>query len=333
MTYKLVFLDVGHGDSILIKTPSNKIGIIDCNRYLNRVPVVDYLKKHNIKDIEFICLTHPHYDHYLGMLEVINFIHDNNGTINFFADCGFSPKELDLSFIEEDHSNEYFKLYQMVGMSFQGKMIECKENTKLYEEDGFEIKALLPDASITRSELNKKAQNRERFIDLNVFSIVLQISYGNSNALLLSDTDKKSQERIRSKKIIQDSINVFKISHHGSKVSYDSKIIEGWRNTNHAFAIISAGCEYRCPASEVLKNLTKLNLDTYATNSFDYSHVSTPTPTIPTSQSLLSNLISSTRPSSQYPSIRPYHGSIEVILDSTGVVNVNPEVSRAPITL
>lgn len=333
MTYKLVFLDVGHGDSILLETPGNKVCIIDCNKYHGRTPVVDYLKKHNIKNLEFICITHPHADHFLGMLEVINCIHDNSGKINFFADCGFSPKELDLEFLEEDKSKYYFELYKMVGKLFKGKLIECKENTLLYAENGFEIRALLPDASTTRIELRKKSQNRERNVDLNVFSIVLQITYGNTNVLLLSDSNRKSQEKVRTNIKNHCSINVFKISHHGSIESYNSELVRKWKNTDQSFAIISAGCVYGCPASEVLKNLTILNLDTYATNSFDYSPVTTPTRAIPANESVLSNLISSTRPSSHYPAIKPYHGSIEVILDITGIVNVNPEVSRPPITV
>lgn len=84
---KVIFKDVGQGDSIIIEwNESNisKIAIIDCNLYNGRNPVLNHLIENKYKEIEYLILSHPHYDHFSGMNEIIEYFEKNNFNIKYF---------------------------------------------------------------------------------------------------------------------------------------------------------------------------------------------------------------------------------------------------------
>jgi beta-lactamase superfamily II metal-dependent hydrolase len=59
---KLAFLDVGQGDTIVISCPETQEAIVvDC---VKSTPVIDYLRREDIKQLRGIIITHLHMDHY-----------------------------------------------------------------------------------------------------------------------------------------------------------------------------------------------------------------------------------------------------------------------------
>jgi len=68
---EVIFLNVGQGDSVLIKTPYDQQILIDGgpdNRVINQLsknmPLFDH-------DLDLVILTHPHADHVTGLVEVL----------------------------------------------------------------------------------------------------------------------------------------------------------------------------------------------------------------------------------------------------------------------
>ena len=59
------------GESILffLRTDEGVIysGVVDCYTYKSINKTIDLLKKENIEKIDFLCWTHPHDDHSLGI--------------------------------------------------------------------------------------------------------------------------------------------------------------------------------------------------------------------------------------------------------------------------
>lgn len=81
------FKDVGQGDSIVIEWTHNNeklIGIIDCHRYQGFNPTLEFLKSNQIAKIEFIILTHFHYDHFSGMADIFDFCVQNGIRVKYF---------------------------------------------------------------------------------------------------------------------------------------------------------------------------------------------------------------------------------------------------------
>ena len=65
-------LDVGpiNGDSILISSPAGKTVLIDAGDTTKGKAVVEALKRHNIQQLDYFIVTHPHPDHMGGAAEV-----------------------------------------------------------------------------------------------------------------------------------------------------------------------------------------------------------------------------------------------------------------------
>src|SRR4051794_2704841 len=62
------FLDVGQGDSILIRSPEGKTALIDAGPSKEIVPL---LKQRGVQSIDLVVVSHHHADHYGGMDDVI----------------------------------------------------------------------------------------------------------------------------------------------------------------------------------------------------------------------------------------------------------------------
>jgi metal-dependent hydrolase (beta-lactamase superfamily II) len=68
-------LNVGHGDSIVLEFISHSgraFGVIDSNTYTNNPPrALAKLKELDAEQISFLCITHPHWDHYRGIYSIM----------------------------------------------------------------------------------------------------------------------------------------------------------------------------------------------------------------------------------------------------------------------
>ena len=67
-TLTIEILDVGQGDSILIRSPEGKTALIDAGPSYH---VVELLKSRGIKSLDLVVVSHHHADHYGGMVAVV----------------------------------------------------------------------------------------------------------------------------------------------------------------------------------------------------------------------------------------------------------------------
>ncbi len=90
-TLTLFVLNVGDGDAILIRFPDKyseqvSCAIIDC---YNGDKTIAALENLGVEHIPFICATHPHSDHTLGLSKLIKWCRQNTIKIDQFWDSGF----------------------------------------------------------------------------------------------------------------------------------------------------------------------------------------------------------------------------------------------------
>ena len=80
----VTFKYIGQGDSIILVWNDSglvKVGIIDCNNHNGSI--LTHIKSLGSSIfIEFIVLSHPHDDHFSGLLDLILYLNDNNIPIN-----------------------------------------------------------------------------------------------------------------------------------------------------------------------------------------------------------------------------------------------------------
>src|SRR6516164_4941234 len=69
------FLNVGHGSSVIVEVHDGVkrvYGVIDSNRVGSREPrTLTKLRELGAQELSFLCLTHPHVDHFNGLFEVV----------------------------------------------------------------------------------------------------------------------------------------------------------------------------------------------------------------------------------------------------------------------
>lgn len=222
-------VDVGHGDAIILEFPdynhSVHFGIVDAGRpgsaYKGRL--TDYLQtlidvRGMPFEIEFVCITHPHEDHYGGLESLLDRFGTGASTkIRQFWDCGFRTA-----------AQTYNRLLARVADNDRIVFVRLSAGAE-YEFGEVRIFVLGPSLDL-----------RNRFdtygVDRNNASVVLKVTLGRASAILAGDAHfdswgKITEEFPRTSKIsyFKDALvarsegsnqlncQLLKVSHHGSK--------------------------------------------------------------------------------------------------------------------
>ncbi len=225
------FIDVGQGDSTLIQSGGQNM-LIDCGEYEYVDKVIDYLNSHGVKKLDYIVATHPHSDHMGGMATIIREFPVGN-------------------FVMPKATNNT--------TSFE-KMLES------LKEKG--IKAHSPVVGETfhmgEAQFDVLAPNSTEYENLNNFSVVLKMTYGNHRFLFTGDAEKLSENEM-----LDDGLDLkadfLKVGHHGSNTSSSAKFLDA---VAPHIAIISLGLnnDYGHPHEEVVKRLEERNIQIMRTD-------------------------------------------------------------------
>lgn len=277
----ITFKDVGQGDSIIIEWKNSEnelcIGLVDCNKKGATNPVLDYLS--SLKDFvfQFIILSHPHDDHFSGMLDVLNYLESKSIPLSFFLHTCVSNKAYLTASVRSNTDKTLLKsIFQKAQLLHEKDLIHVvaavNDITREFElESGIFLKFLGP----TQSEYDKynarafKNENISRNNpDANLISTFIKISSKDSYLLLTADAplDVFWNYMRKGKANFNDQLLLGQIPHHGAEKNFHTGF---WRAANRvyeAFACISVGeNNYGHPHPEVLKKLLEFHYKTELT--------------------------------------------------------------------
>jgi len=230
---KVYFIDVGQGDSIFIKSPDGKTMLIDAGVPEMGKKVVDYIKSLGVKKIDILVGTHPHEDHIGGMDYVIN---------NFDIGKFYMPKVT---------TNTKTFEYVLNAAKNKGLKIDvAKAGVSL--DLGPEVSAKMI------------APNGTKYDDLNEYSAVIKLNYGDTSFLFTGDAEAESEKEMINQGYDLKS-DVLKIGHHGSYTSTTAAFLDA---VDPEYAVISCGKgnDYGHPHSVTLKKLKARNIPVYRTD-------------------------------------------------------------------
>ncbi len=224
------FIDVGQGDSALIELPHGKTMLVDAGEAEESENISAYIKEKGIEKIDFLVGTHPHSDHIGGLAGVIE---------NFEVGNIYMPKVLHNSATFENLLN-----------CIKGKGLTVKSPMAgeiIYEADGVKIKVLSPMES--------------HYDELNNYSIVLEIIYGDKSFLLTGDAENQILNKIQT----SGKVDVLKVSHHGSYTANGKRF---YNRIMPRYAVISVGYpnRYGHPHRETLNVLEEYNIKFFRTD-------------------------------------------------------------------
>lgn len=251
------------GESIVIQTPGGAIGVVDSYAFRPQDPrtnpTLDKLAELNAKQLRFVAITHPHMDHFRGLLSVFQ---KYKGHIEYFWRPPFGQREWAVCFeqyIEEKrHSRtkrdraaaesaiEILKgILELAEADLAAKTLKMMttedEKVLLHEpEHDFSITSLGPSTTIAYPYQTKSAKSVFRLgpqysdVRHNIVSSVLAIKYGKWIGLLGGDTEQPSWNDIldRCAHTWVAKARFVKLSHHGSPTGSYPRLWKSVRSKN-----------------------------------------------------------------------------------------------------
>lgn len=239
------FIDVGQGDSSLIKLPYNKgTYLIDAGGTLNfkqeewqrrknpyevgEKVVVPLLKSKGITVIDKLILTHGDIDHIGGSIAVLNEL---------------KVKEILLPKVSAEYSEEEKEIFLLakkkkIPISF----VKAGHNWKVDDAEFFILSPL-----------------KEEYDSKNNGSIVMLANMAGLSWLFTGDLEYDGELDMISEYPLLSKIDILKVGHHGSKTSTSAEFVDVMKPK---IAIISAGVNnlYKHPSEEVLNVLNDNNV-------------------------------------------------------------------------
>jgi len=230
----ILAIDVGQGDSFLIKFPNGKTALIDAGNSSsyrdNGKDVIEPLLKYvGVSKINYGFVSHIDADHYMGYYSLIK---DN------LIDTIYKPIADEKS--KKDARFEKFIRAHNLPIKYYSKNKIMVGNCRVYT-------------------LNDTSDSIYLGMDTNGKSGVIKIVYGNISILFVGDAEKKSEKYYVSRYNNFLKSNVLKVGHHGSKTSSSVEFLNA---VKPEYGIISAGLrnKFHHPSPSVIERLDTMKI-------------------------------------------------------------------------
>ncbi|GIV58625.1 MAG: competence protein ComEC [Rhodothermaceae bacterium] len=272
-TLKVTFKYVGQGDCILIEwNEENRlgIGIIDCNKINDRNVLIDYLNTIRPEVIDFIFLSHPHKDHYSGLLDVLCWCEEKEVAINLFGHTARNLNEYVKGIVVMSHEEKrtlsalFRKVRNLAKIGVIKKRGSISDLMGPYSlGTGLSMRFLAPSekeydtflGTLYNPDLSMKDKPNPNYL-----CTVAIIETDEWCLLLTSDVEKKVMQRITHGPLrgYKKHFILGQVPHHGAKNNHYDTF---WKQRNRAhdsIAAISVGeNNYGHPSPEVIHKLQK----------------------------------------------------------------------------
>lgn len=238
---EVYFLDVGQGDSQLIRIPGEGGPfhmLIDTGEYEYADGLTDYLRGLGVQKLDALVCSHPHTDHMGCMARIVQ---------RFEIGAVYMPRL-------PDEQTPTTSAYEALLNAIEKKGLRVKTLRA-----GTEI-ACPESASFAVSAPEKDAV----WEDINNYSGVIRLTYGETSFLFTGDAEKQS-EKVVLESGAELKADVLKCGHHGSSTSTSRKFLEA---VDPDYGIISCGADnsYGHPHRETLESLEKAGVRIYRTD-------------------------------------------------------------------
>jgi beta-lactamase superfamily II metal-dependent hydrolase len=278
----ITFKNVGQGDTILLEWKRNNeqyIGIIDCKRnQQDENPVIEYLQSLGRFKLYFILLTHPHEDHCEGILELLQFIHDQQIEVfrfyhSFQVDARYLDKKAERAGMLMQRIRTMINLLEKKGAIRSGGWIGV--GNILVTNEKFTISCLSPSLRELQKYQSKINYLEEKSLKDsrragNYLSTILKIETSHYISLLTADAEKLTFKRLINRhweELSGKPLLLGQIPHHGSKDNYHENFWHKFSRQQTPLAAISVGDNsYKHPSLTVLESLHSAGYGIHCTN-------------------------------------------------------------------
>jgi Predicted hydrolase (metallo-beta-lactamase superfamily) len=231
--FKVVFFDVGQGDSILIIAPGGKTILIDGGPDDKVLRGLGEVMPFWWRQIDLMIITHAHDDHTTGLIEV----------------------------------ERRYQIKQVLYNNLKTKTSALDIIIKLFKEKRIKTTQAEPGMSFkfdNDCSLNILAASKELNLDENDYSIVTSFNCLNKKILLVGDAGIKIEKELLNQNIDLKS-DIFKISHHGSVTANSEAFLKAIKARVVAISV-GINNKFNHPSAVILDRLQNLPVDIYRTD-------------------------------------------------------------------
>ena len=247
---EVTMLDVGQGDSVVIRNANGNVYISDCGSSsvsnVGKYRLVPFLKYKGYGRIKGIFISHMDNDHMNGIVELLEMAPQERIEIAYL----FLPESVLV--IEEDRED----VEELVKLAKQNKteVVYLKQGDKIVDGK-MQFYCLYP-----KSGAKEKDRNNQ--------SLVMLMQYRDFDMLFTGDVEKNGEEEMMEKgkqesekKVMESiewgSIEVLKVAHHGSSGSSSEAFLE-WIQPKLSLISCGKNNSYGHPHEETLQRLNEV---------------------------------------------------------------------------
>jgi len=289
----LHIINAGIGESIIVEMPNGKWGVVDC--YAKSVvnpdtnPTLQFLLEHQIKELEFLCLTHPHSDHYRGMSHLLD-----SFSIKYFWRFAAMPLEYLLNLLnylkgdalerQDDYdvesANDLQTTLHLVSQKRMRKELSVRHMSDI--KPLYPIPVILTEGGSSGEveilSISPSSDNVEWYQDSirecftadghlkpdrphlrhNDISAARLIRYGLTCVVLGGDVETKNWHHtlsaLNNSKLAAHAV---KVSHHGSEAGYTPNLWAVFSANGEPYAIITPYRKHCLPKREAVKHIKR----------------------------------------------------------------------------
>ena len=225
------YLDIGQGDSILIKTPYGQKILIDGGPDMTILDALGNNLSFFDRKIDIMILTHPHSDHINGLVEVL--LRYDVGKIYYTGVLHTSSAYL-----------EWLETIKQKKVPLE----IVKEQRILELGTDLRLEFLYPLEDLINKEIE----------ELNNTSIINKLIYKNKVFIFMGDAEKEVEDELLNLDL-DLSADVIKIGHHGSSSSSSEQFLNA---VNAQYAIIQSGQDnsFGHPHLSVIRRLERMGI-------------------------------------------------------------------------
>ena len=300
-SFVTVFLDVGQGDGILIRTEQGTSILIDggstSNQRVGEYVLLPAIRYYGMSELDYVFVTHGDADHISGIEYLLNAEHigvrirnlvlakygDRQGLANI--ETLAKEKNINVVYMEAGDKIQEKQNPDMAGLTLEclypsGSTLEAKQVVEREADSIAEAKqvaereasgitddkkiAIGLDNAITANVPGEEATGSG--LDANDLSMVLLAKYDGRKILFTGDAGSMVEKRlILEKSILLSETDALKVGHHGSHSASSKGFLQ---TTKPQYAIISCGKKnhYGHPHEETLMQLQTIGARVYRTD-------------------------------------------------------------------